>query len=341
MRLDAKDRRILYELEYHVRQPVSEIARHVRLPKQVASYRIKRLIEEGVIRGFREVVDIHRLGYFSYRVYLRLQNISPTEEKELYGRIAELKNLFWFVLTTGSYDAQVMFVARNNVHFNSLLSELKRILGERLKEYIVSPSITTNHFRKKYLVENWKPEDISPAFGLETGMHRIDRTDFEILHALSRDASMTYRQLGGRIGLSDNGVKKRMKGLENAGIIKSYRTWLDLDKLGRQYYKALISVRHVDEKLEKGIISFCMTEPSIIYFVVCTGSWEVELEAEVKDEYEFRDMLFRFRSRFKDVVGDYDILHVYKEIKMVYFPFDSYDDFEKSYEVKWVGMSRP
>ena len=341
MHLDARDRRLLYELDYHVRRPVSEIARHLKIPKQVASYRIKRLVELGVLRGFRVVVDIHRLGYFSYRVYLRLQNMPPGEESRIYERISKLKNLFWFVLTTGRWDAQLLFVARNNVHFSFLLADLKKILGGRLKEYAVSPSISTNHFRRKYLVEKWTTEEISPSYRLEQEMHKIDGTDFKILACLSKDASAPYREIGKTVGLSDNAIKKRMKSLESGGIIKSYRTWLDLEKIGRQYYKALISVTQLDETIEKKVISFCLSEPTLIYFVVCTGSWDVEIEAEVKDEYEFREMLLRFRDRFSEFVGDYEILHVYKEIKMDYFPFDNYEEFKRFYDVKWVGISRP
>ena len=44
--LDAKDRKILYELDINSRHSNSEIAKKVGLSKQVVGFRIKRLIQE-------------------------------------------------------------------------------------------------------------------------------------------------------------------------------------------------------------------------------------------------------------------------------------------------------
>lgn len=61
-RLDRHDRAILAELSGEGRMPVTELAARVGLSKTPCQVRLKRLIEEGYIRGFRADLDPGRLG---------------------------------------------------------------------------------------------------------------------------------------------------------------------------------------------------------------------------------------------------------------------------------------
>jgi Lrp/AsnC family leucine-responsive transcriptional regulator len=60
--IDQFDRKIITELRSDGRLSVAELARRVGLSKTPCQVRLKRLIEQGVIRGFRAVIDPARLG---------------------------------------------------------------------------------------------------------------------------------------------------------------------------------------------------------------------------------------------------------------------------------------
>ena len=60
--LDRFDQRILAELSRDGRMPVTELARRVGLSKTPCQVRLKRLRANGVIRGFRAVLDHAKLG---------------------------------------------------------------------------------------------------------------------------------------------------------------------------------------------------------------------------------------------------------------------------------------
>ena len=242
MGIHAKDRKILYELEYDARKPLNEIAKATRMPKQVVSYRINKMIETSIIRGFRTLIDIHRLGYFSYRIYFRLQDITPENEKILFDKLSRWKNIIWVIATTGRWDLEIVVAARNNINFSNWLLELKKEIGDYIKEYTVSPSIVNYHFKRKYLAEKWEEEKVIPKYGFEPEVEKLDRIDFDILKILATDAIASYTEIGMKIGLTYNGVKKRIKSLEKRGIIQAYRTWLNLDKMERKFYKAMISI---------------------------------------------------------------------------------------------------
>ena len=60
----------------------------------------------------------------------------------------------------------------------------------------------------------------------------LDATDRDILRALSRDASQSASALGRRFGLSQPATWRRIRRLEEAGILRGRRLRLDAEKLG-------------------------------------------------------------------------------------------------------------
>lgn len=63
-------------------------------------------------------------------------------------------------------------------------------------------------------------------------MTGLDETDRQILRALSEDATLSAGALGRRLGLSQPATWRRVKRLEEAGILKGRRLELDAEALG-------------------------------------------------------------------------------------------------------------
>lgn len=63
-------------------------------------------------------------------------------------------------------------------------------------------------------------------------MIEIDAQDREILRQLQRDARMSSKAIGARLGLSQPATWRRIKRLSDAGIIRGRRLVLDREKLG-------------------------------------------------------------------------------------------------------------
>ena len=60
----------------------------------------------------------------------------------------------------------------------------------------------------------------------------IDQTDWKILRELQQDSRLSYNELGKRVGLSAPATAERVRKMEDAGIITSYGTQVDVAKLG-------------------------------------------------------------------------------------------------------------
>ena len=61
-KIDLKDRKILYQLDLDSRQSLTQIGKNVGLNKDIVSYRIKKLQDEGVIKSFWTLIDAYKLS---------------------------------------------------------------------------------------------------------------------------------------------------------------------------------------------------------------------------------------------------------------------------------------
>lgn len=62
--------------------------------------------------------------------------------------------------------------------------------------------------------------------------HKLDRIDRKILHEIQQDASISNLELAEKVGLSPSPCSRRVRQLEEAGIINRQVTLLDQEELG-------------------------------------------------------------------------------------------------------------
>ena len=81
---------------------------------------------------------------------------------------------------------------------------------------------------------------------------KLDRTDARILAELQFDGRLTVVELGERVGLTGTPCARRVKQLEQSGVISGYAAVLDPARLGLKV-QAFVQVkleRHTDENVE-------------------------------------------------------------------------------------------
>ena len=82
VKIDVKDKKILYQLEWDSRQSFRSIGRKVGLSKDVVTSRVKKLEQMGIIRSYITFISPGRLGYTIIRFYFKFQYISPEKKQE-------------------------------------------------------------------------------------------------------------------------------------------------------------------------------------------------------------------------------------------------------------------
>ena len=62
--------------------------------------------------------------------------------------------------------------------------------------------------------------------------NNLDEKDYELLRQLQGNARLTNAELARRVELSPPGLQKRLRKLEEVGVIKQYTTLVDRESLG-------------------------------------------------------------------------------------------------------------
>jgi DNA-binding Lrp family transcriptional regulator len=83
---------------------------------------------------------------------------------------------------------------------------------------------------------------------------RLDSIDWAILKELQADGSITNVELARRVGLSAPPCLRRVRALENAGIIKGYRAMLDPKALGFEI--VCFAMVQLDAQEQKALAAF-------------------------------------------------------------------------------------
>lgn len=115
-------------------------------------------------------------------------------------------------------------------------------------------------------------------------MEKIDDIDRKILHALQRDCAQSLEQLSDQIGLSRNACWKRIKTLQDTGVIRSRVALLDADKigLGLQVFLLIKAGRH-DAKWLDDFAHATRLFPEITSVHRMSGDLDYLLRARVPD----------------------------------------------------------
>ena len=132
---------------------------------------------------------------------------------------------------------------------------------------------------------------------------KLDRLDKRILREIQRDGTITNLELAERIGLSPSPCARRVKQLEDAGIILDRVTLLDPKKLDLKL-TALIQIsmdRHTPdrfEKFEEQIRSYA----EVAECLLITGqSADYQLKVVVPDMEYYQEFLLNKITRIEGV----------------------------------------
>ncbi|MBS3149557.1 Lrp/AsnC family transcriptional regulator, partial [Candidatus Woesearchaeota archaeon] len=124
--MDLKDRKLLYELDRNARQSNSEIGKKIRLNKNTINYKIKKLEENKVILGYYTVIDNSKLGYFSFRSYLKFFNTTIEKEEEIINWLKNDQRVGVLARIETVYDFVLMIWVKDVYEFDKFWFEFKK-----------------------------------------------------------------------------------------------------------------------------------------------------------------------------------------------------------------------
>ena len=133
----------------------------------------------------------------------------------------------------------------------------------------------------------------------------LDRYDRQLLAVLQQDGRISNQELAERIGLSPSPCLRRVRALEEAGVIKGYRALLDAKALGYTLM-ALIYIsmdKHTPDRFEyfeKEISQFS----EVLECLLITGQdADYQIKVIVRDMDAFQELLLNRITGIRGVTG--------------------------------------
>lgn len=316
VKLDLKDKKILYQLELNARQPNSEIAKKVGLSKEVVNYRIKRLEEQRVIKTYYPIIDLSRLGYINFRVYLKLIDATPKKEREIIDFLVKCKETFYVADIDGPLDiafgVSVKEIHEFEIFYNRFKEHFKHLFG---KEQI-SIFTAVYHFNRAYLLEEKIKKTLAGIIG-KSKADNYDEIDWKILNLLSKNARLPIIDISEKLLIPERTVAFRIKKLEQNKIILGYKPLFNLEKLGFEYYKLDITLKNISKI--KNIMSFAEASSYITYIDQTIGGSDFEMDVEVKSKTHLFELINKLKSDFLEI-REINYFTLISYDKLIYLP---------------------
>jgi len=126
MNLDEIDRALLHILQTDARISNADLARQVSLSPPAVHARMRRLQEQGVIRGYVTVLDREALGYeMLCLISIRMERHQRPDIERVRAAVGQMPEVLECHHLTGEFDYQLKVVVHNR-------KELERFVVDRL-----------------------------------------------------------------------------------------------------------------------------------------------------------------------------------------------------------------
>jgi DNA-binding Lrp family transcriptional regulator len=121
---------------------------------------------------------------------------------------------------------------------------------------------------------------------------RLDAIDSRILDLIQHDAGLSVAEIAERVGLSSSPCWRRIKRLEDVGIVQKRVTLLDREKLGLDFevyctVKLSLPTKDNLETFEQAVSGW----PEVVQCATVTGAADYELRIVTRDMHAFDDFL--------------------------------------------------
>ena len=136
----------------------------------------------------------------------------------------------------------------------------------------------------------------------------MDETNKDILRLLSHDGRMSFTEIGEQLGISRVAVMKRVKKLEEEGIIHGYKAIIHQDDT----IKMLLEIYAVDDDYED-ILEYLNRTGYITEIYIMTGDNHIHATAVAPDVSELKYLTKMVRKKFADKIKRIEA-HGVKEI---------------------------
>lgn len=275
MQLNKLGSKLLTELFKDSRTPNSQLAKTLHTSKEVINYRIKKLLQQGIIRKFIPLIDFSKLGHTRYRIQIKAQNLS----EEDYQFLKTIPQTSWIVKLHGYWNIVVLFWLKDNKEFFQLINHINQHFAERLQDTLFTIVDTIYHFPPR--PPKGKVESFFHVTKLQEASHSLNEMERKIITELMKEGRMPILELARKIDSSATNVNYHLKKLIQNKVIIAFIPVINYEKLGLTEFKVTLNLLNPAQKEQ--LKTLIMSYDNVIYITESYGKYDLEFEMVAKD----------------------------------------------------------
>lgn len=131
---------------------------------------------------------------------------------------------------------------------------------------------------------------------------KLDRAEKSIIEVLQVDGRISNVELAERVGLSESPCFRRVRGLEEAGVIRGYKASISQRDLGLQVTAFVqVSLDKQDDKKQRAFLAAVETEDHIVECHAMSGSHDYLLKVLARSMDHFSELSMQRILKFPGV----------------------------------------
>jgi len=130
---DNKDLKILRLISPNARISSVEISQKTGISVSNVNYRIKKMIANGIIKDFRVMIDLQKIGYYWYKIEIQLEDLSI--KKSMLSFFHQHPNIIYAYETISDNDIELEMEVTGYKEFREILDEIRELFGKYIKKY--------------------------------------------------------------------------------------------------------------------------------------------------------------------------------------------------------------
>lgn len=317
IKLDLKDKKILYELDKNSRQSLTQLGKKIGLSKEATHYRLNNLIKKGIILNFHTVPATYRLGQISYKIYLKLHDITKREYQELVDYLKGNKDIFWIGESRGRWDLIFGIWAKSIEDFFEIHDQVLEKFSEHLQQKELSTSRENIQYNRRWL-HNPNKQTKTFDFGEKEKQLDLEQKDQKILNILVKNSREKIIDIAEKTNLSVDIVRYRIKKMEQDKVIRGYKCLYNVKALGYTTCKAFIYFKNITNEKKQKFLEFCQNHPNCINVVTTFAPWDLEIMFETPSYESYFEIIEEFKDKFSSIIKFYESVLITSEPKQVF-----------------------
>ena len=133
--LDDKDKKILDELVSDSRKSIVDISEKTKLSVDIVRYRIKAMEKEGLIKGYKCLLNASKVGFTTCKAFVFFKNITDAKKKEFIDYCKHLNSTVNIITTFAPWDLEIMFEASGYEEYFRIMDSIKDKYNEIIRFY--------------------------------------------------------------------------------------------------------------------------------------------------------------------------------------------------------------